>query len=507
MADFYLKSGSGVLEFVQSFAYSLGERMVIKRSDAGTNFATARKWVWECTTANTSAAAEPTWPASVTQDVTTVTSNTAIFTARKPGFSSGSTANWTFATIYADYADGAASNGDTVYISNNHNETQSAAYTPWNKDCLYLCVDDAVAPPTTLATTATITTTGNSNLTSTAGAEGYVYGVVLIGGSGASGTVVLRAGNAVHERCSFQLATTGVSSTIQIGPLVVDSTFKFAAAQQGFSGGGAPSRVSGGSLLSGGTSPSALVVSIGRPLVIESFDLTNANSAINLTSDIGGGTNLYVRNCKVPASWSGSAHSGTPGIGSWADLYNTDNAGTNYIIQRKTKYGSLNQETTLIRTGGASNGVTGISWKAVTLSTTVFSFKYLFTPEIVRWNDTTASPISATVEILHDSATAMTDDEIWLEVTYLSASGAPLGALITDARGFVAGVTNWNPLTAAAANQTASSATWTTTGMSNPNKQKLSVTFTPQLKGFIHAVVKVCKASKTVYICPKLEIS
>ena len=92
----------------------------------------------------------------------------------------------------------------------------------------------------------------------------------------------------------------------------------------------------------------------------------------------------------------------------------------------------------------------------------------------------------------------MTDQQIWLEVQYLGTSGFPLGAFIDDAAA---------DYLAVASNQTASSVAWTTTGLTNPNKQKLSVTFTPQEKGFIHAVVKVAMASKTVFICPKLEIT
>jgi hypothetical protein len=43
--------------------------------------------------------------------------------------------------------------------------------------------------------------------------------------------------------------------------------------------------------------------------------------------------------------------------------------------------------------------------------------------------------------------------------------------------------------------------------MSNPNEQKLSVTFTPQEKGVIHATIRVAKASYTVYVDPLLQVS
>lgn len=154
-------------------------------------------------------------------------------------------------------------------------------------------------------------------------------------------------------------------------------------------------------------------------------------------------------------------------------------------------------ETTLVRTGGASDGTTALSWKVVSDTTATFNRPFI-TQEIVQWNETTGSSVTATVEILHDSATNLTDAEVWVEVMYLGTSGVPLGEWISDRKADVL---------ASAADQTTSGATWTTTGMSNPNKQKLSVTFTPQEKGFVHARVCIAKASKTLYVCPKLELS
>lgn len=121
----------------------------------------------------------------------------------------------------------------------------------------------------------------------------------------------------------------------------------------------------------------------------------------------------------------------------------------------------------------------------------------LRSPEIMVWNDTTGSSKTLTIEILHDNATALKDNEVWVDAIYLGSSSYPLGTLVSDGASFVA----------TAANQTTSSATWTTTGMSNPNKQKLSVTFTPQLKGFVIARVIVAKASYTLYVDPVATIS
>ena len=103
MAAFYLKSGAGATERANSTAYTAGMRMVLLRTDTTANYLVARKWVWECTTMGTSGAAVPAWPATVTQDTTTITEGLLVWTARKPGYSSGTTAAWTFAGIFKEY--------------------------------------------------------------------------------------------------------------------------------------------------------------------------------------------------------------------------------------------------------------------------------------------------------------------------------------------------------------------------------------------------------------------
>jgi hypothetical protein len=179
-------------------------------------------------------------------------------------------------------------------------------------------------------------------------------------------------------------------------------------------------------------------------------------------------------------------------------MYNCDSGTTNYRMWVKDYYGDIVSETTLIRTGGASDGTTGLSWKMTTTADGEFPGLVLRSPEIVQWNDTVGSSKTVTVEILHDSVTNLKDDEIWLEIEYLGSSSAPLGSNANDRK------TN---LLATGSDQTTSSAAWTTTGLTNPNKQKLQVTFTPQTKGYVHARVVSAKASYTLYVDPLLVIS
>jgi hypothetical protein len=43
--------------------------------------------------------------------------------------------------------------------------------------------------------------------------------------------------------------------------------------------------------------------------------------------------------------------------------------------------------------------------------------------------------------------------------------------------------------------------------LTNPNAQKLAVTFTPQQAGYIHCRVMVAKASATYYVDPMATLS
>jgi hypothetical protein len=228
---------------------------------------------------------------------------------------------------------------------------------------------------------------------------------------------------------------------------------------------------------------------------MDGFDMTNLGASCDLF--IGGaqaaqGTfRAIVRNCRLPASWTGTLFSAALTGMARAEMHNCDSGDTNYRVWIEDYFGSLRDETTIIKTGGASDGTTGLSWKMVSNATTEFPSQPFCSHEIVKWNETTASAITVTIDIIHDSVTNIQNDEIWMEVEYLGTSGVPLGSFISDAAASIV---------ATPADQTDSSSTWTTTGLTNPNTQQLNVTFTPQEKGFIHAKVCLALASKTVYV-------
>lgn len=421
---------------------------------------------------------------------------------------------WAKAATTLAVAAAASSGGDRIFVSHQHAESNAGAITidfsgaGDSAPIQVLCVNDGAEPPTTLATGATVTSTGNAiSLTTLSFCAAYLYGISFISQGATARTITLSANTActfTYENCTFnnQSGTASGNQNISMGASVssmvtlLNCSFRFTEVpSNAISVASAGHRIIGGSFLSGSATP-VKIFQVTASLTVSGLDLSNLGSTVTLF-----GTNCvgYQRmfNCKLPQNWSGSLANSYHNAAR-VEMTNTDASGTNYRQQFGTYGGNGYSETTFVRSGGATDGVTPLSWK---LTTNAFGTGYpgvgFSTPEIVRRNDVVGVPVTATIEILHDSATNLKDDEVWLEVMYLSSAGAPLGAFISDAR---------VPM-ASAADQTASSATWTTTGMSNANKQKLSVTLTPNMAGHVHATVKMAKLSKTIYVCPRLDLT
>lgn len=401
--------------------------------------------------------------------------------------------------------------GDNIYVSDNHAESTAAAITialagSNASPVKIICGDDSAEPPTAAATTGTVTTTGNSNITFN-GTNYYVYGLRFNVGTGAVNATIApvntTSAQATFDSCTFDCVATGSGTGVSVsaGELyLVNSWVKFANA-----GGTIAVNIAnntrfewhGGGLESGTTSPTQLVEVASSDGRLSGLDLSAGGSGMHIFQFSGGPARYSIRNSKLPASWSGSLVTGTLVAGCRFEMYNCDSTDTNYRLLISDYAGTVSQETTIVRTGGASDGTTTISHKFVTTANAEYPHIPLAGPEIVIWNDTTGSSKTVTVEIVTDNVT-LTDGECWLEVQYLGTSGFPLGSIASDAKADVL---------ATAANQATSTETWTTTGLTTPVKQKLVVTFTPQEVGFVHAVVKLAKASTTVYVCPKLTLA
>lgn len=440
-----------------------------------------------------------------------------IYVRSTDGSDADNGSTWALAKATLNGAAGIDVAGDNIYISQSHAESNAAVVT-WNfagtitSPVKIIGVNDAAEPPTSMAATKpSISTTVANSIT--------VNGSVLFDnvafnlGSGASNpsmTMSATPGNAQRYRnCDFTLVATGAGSfSVTSGnsnekTVWENCTVKFGGVNQAINSGRGEFYWYGGSIASGSTATTNLFNNPGTNgtmhLMVDGVDLSNGSSSMNIfNSGSGVGAVCLLRNCKLPSNWTGSLVTGTLHPAARFEMHNCDSADTNYRMWVEDYTGSIKSETTLVRTNGASDGTTSVSWKLVTNSSTNEFGGTLETPHIYIWNENVGSTITLTIDILHDSLTNLKDNEVWLEAESLSTTGFPLGTVVTDRRATV--------LTTPA-DQTTSSSTWTTTGMTNPNKQKLSVTLTPKEKGYLTLKVVCAKASYTLYVDPKVQVS
>lgn len=434
----------------------------------------------------------------------------------------GTGADWANAYTTLSVAVAAKAAGDDFWVASSHNETTAGAVTitcpgTLASPCRIVSVNKAGSVPPVGADVlsgARVSNTTAANLTVVG--HFYCYGVIFSCSDGANAGV-LKVGNntrdnEVFDACDFISNTTNVA-----GGITTTSTsartefrncrFKFGATNQTLSATG-DLRILGGSIISGTSTPAFIFTDNSAAAIIfeiSGMDLSNLAATVDFIRGTSGGAvgKKNIRNCKLPAAWSGHIFNITPTvIGSRGEMYNCDSGNTNYRLWIEDYAGTIKQETTIVRTSGASDGTTPFSWIMVSSANSDGISNQLKSPEFFKRNETTGASKTLTVEIIHSgvgagTAGAFTDQEIWLEVEYLGTSGFPLTTVITDRAATI--ITT-------AADQTSSTTTWTSSP-ATPVKQSLGVTFTPQVKGMYIARVCLATASKTVYIDPVITVS
>lgn len=516
MTDFYLKSGAGAADFQQAHTYSLGDKMVPARSDAGTNVTNARGWVWECTTAGLTIGSNPTWPSSVAQDVTTVTDGAATFTARRPGYSSGSTANWAYAAIYVDYVVTAMLAGDRLFVSKNDSQSYSTALTlafpgiPGLPSLIY-SVDDSAAPPTAVAAGASWKTTGNVNFNIT-GVVDMESMSLMAGSSTGTANLSISCTSGRLRNTTLVLGGTGsgsvinIANTIGAGTVYESPTFKFANTLQriAIANAGGTIEIVGGGLDPASSAITALIqVTTGSTIVdMYGFDASAMAASGNIINQSSRGIDINLAFCKVPASWSGSPNGATPGEASRVTLDMCDSGATNYVMAVSDTSGTINQNTTVVMTGGATDGTTPLSWTLASNSQASYATAPLKSEWRSVWVDTTVSK-TLTWNYVADTnvsagqgagtAFAFQNNQVWIEAMYMGSSASPLGTFASSAPS--------SPL-ATPSDNASGSASWTTTGLTTPKIGSCTLTFTTGMKGPMLARICVVAASKTIYADP-----
>lgn len=448
----------------------------------------------ECTTAGTTGAAQPsfnTTPGNTTAD------NTVIWTTRQSD--SKTYAFYSLQRTTGTKNDFVYAASDSIDVPNGSiNASPSLISVNWS----------------TLAYEKGSTLCSIGNISFNAGGlnGGYVYGFLIRAGIGATAANIDLQSTAtgstsvviVFNDCTFSTETTNATATLYLGAnstFVAKVRYKNCSFKLGQTGHVLLSSI-GQLIVDGGgiASDSAVITNIqsdNTNLALRGYFTGVDFSRASATATIGGGANVY-RNCKMPASWTPSylaAGSGSNGFRS--EFYNCVAGGVNYSTVIRDSSGLLTTETTNVITGGSpSDGTTPITWKITPNNNNNAFTMPFYTPEFTQWNATTGSAITVTVEILTSSST-FTNKDAWLEVVYFSESGSTLGTIASSGADILDAGTAL----------TTSTANWVTTGVSTPNKYKLSVTFTPQLKGPIYAKVYYTRTSGNIYVNPLMTIS
>ena len=407
----------------------------------------------------------------------------------------------------------ASAAGDTIYVAHDHAETTAGNINLFPNGTVsnpskVVCVNRAGSVPPVSAdrrATAQVTSTTNSTLQFGIG-TGHFDGIIFNIADGTNQATISPQVSAPHwtrfDNCSLRLVGTNFNGKIQhttAGTYVEfnNTTVSFSNVLQSITVGGPMKWRNTLSALLGAAVPTTLFVpggTAGGSLECIGVDLSAAGTGKTI---VGAVSNAVAQkynflDCKLDAAVTKSAvplsHASTE-----IDFVRSGATGVNYNVYRHRISGSLQEETTIVRTGGASDGTTTIAWKIVTTATCSYSMPFEC-PPIAIWNDTVGSAKTATVEGIWGGGAVPNDDDVWLDVEYLGSSSSPQGSFVNDGKA---------DLVATAAGQTSSSATWG----GSTTKFKLAVTFTPQQKGWVYARAKCAKASSTFYIDPKVTLS
>ena len=131
---------------------------------------------------------------------------------------------------------------------------------------------------------------------------------------------------------------------------------------------------------------------------------------------------------------SGSTIGATPGDAySEINIITSDSSATNYRQEKWRYWGSQVQETTIVRTSGASDGTTGLSWNLATTANSKWATSFDTFP-IGIWNITTGSNVTVTLYGIWKGAAVPNNDNIWIEVEYLGNASYPLGSFANNTK-------------------------------------------------------------------------
>ena len=405
-----------------------------------------------CSTAGTMAASEPAF--SDTAGVTT-TDGTSVWTCiGLVGSFTGGLAP------HARLANACASTwfvaGNTVYVADNHAETQTTAITisplvSTTTISRIICHSSSGSyPPTSVTTGATISTTAAVNLSlgSINGAI-YVYGITFRVGVGISSGVshiIMGPTNAYYsfDNCSFRIANTSASvSTVQINTTFAGNviwnncTVSFGASGQYVDVGTNQFiwQNTGQVLVTGSTVPAVLMGASANSrlsnVTLEALDLSQITTTLTGLAGSIAMSNVSIKDCKFNAS---TAIVTPVSFGQTIQTIRCDSAATGYKSARYQYEGTETTETSITRVGGAADPTGQLQSRKIVTTANSHWLRPFKAEPYATWNPTTGATVTVTVCGTVNAGASPNNDDLWLEVEYLGSSATPVGTMITTTK-------------------------------------------------------------------------
>lgn len=444
--------------------------------------------------AGSSGASEPTW--NTATGATTIDNGITWVCIGAVGDFSGYAAP--HARIATPMGTGFMAAGDTLYVSDRHAETQSSAISAGSTNGTFVaplnvvCVNHSNVPPTTLATSATVTTSGASSYIAFQD-EITFYGISFV--SSYTSTTQFQI-DCDLVNCNFSIAANGVCGFSGANVDNMTVTFGSSGSHIRLTNDTYSLRILSkiSNLTLAGTAPDTVFKGASSSSGVSNWIISDSDLSLctGILLDVSSikKASVEFRNCKLGSDVTLVSGSVDPTV-DFIRFVNCSSSNINYSYALHRPQGTAEHETTTVRTGGASDGATPISLNITTKSSAHFGRPFVSDP-IAIWNETTGSSLTATVEIAGSSS--LNNDDIWMEIEYLGSSTACTGSVVSNRRG----------LLASAAAVTSSTASW---GGSPTYTQKLQCAFTPQKAGPVVARVYVGKASATIYVDPMITIT
>ncbi len=404
---------------------------------------------------------------------------------------------------------------DIVKISSTHTESTGGAITytfPSSPGLQILSVTFNGSGTGALATGAVVTNATNGTAFNFQSGFVYCYGVTFNAASSNSNSNVFNLGVAttsaigfILESCTLTVPGTGTAARLFLGPSASNNDTIIHLINCTLSNGADKSfgirhgKIIIDGLTIAGTTPTTLFAGASvdsTEVDLRASDISNL-SWTNLFSVASSPVPGYFRavGCKFPASFVVVTGSFTGPGQMYVEAIDCNSSDVNYYYYKSCYEGTVEASNSIY--ADASDGTNSISWKFT--SNSVVSYQHPLVGPPIHYFNKTLSSMQTVVEVVSDNVTYK-DTELWQETMAKITSGSPVATWNRADRGAI---------TSSGTYQTTSTVSWTGTGgFTSAVKQKLeSGSFTPAEIGQITVLVKLAKASSTVYVSPKVLTS